>query len=51
MTVCLDDFQDAAPPPSVITYLLVKFNSSESEILLASEYHFKTEEKSQYVKL
>ena len=51
VTVRLDDFQDTAPPPSVITYPLVDFNSSESEIQLASEYPSKIEEKPQYVKL
>jgi len=50
VTICMDDFQDTAPPPSVITYPFVDFNSSETEIQLASEYPSKTG-KSKYVKL
>ena len=48
VTVYLNDFQDTTLPPSVITCPLVNFNSSKSEIQLASEYPSKTERKSQY---
>ena len=34
--VCLDDFQETAPPPRVKTYPLVDFISLELEIQLAS---------------
>jgi len=45
VTICLDNFQDNAPLSSVITYPLVKFNSSESEVQLVFKYLSKTEEK------
>ena len=35
MQVCLDDFQETAPPPKVKTYPLVDFISFELEIQLA----------------
>ena len=38
MQVCLDDFQETAPPGSLNTYPLVGFTSSVSEIQLASQY-------------
>ena len=38
MQVCLDDFQETAPPASVNTYPLVGFTSSVLEIQLASQY-------------
>ena len=40
MQVCLDDFQETAPPASVNTYPLVGFISSVSEIQLASQYPY-----------
>src|ERR1043165_3117009 len=36
--VCLQDFQETAPPPSVNTYPLVAFISSASDIQLESLY-------------
>ena len=35
--VCLQDFEETAPPPSRNTYPLVAYSSSASEIQLASQ--------------
>ena len=40
--VCLDDFQDIAPPPIVKTYPLVDFVSVEPVIQFASLYPSRT---------
>ena len=50
MQVCLDDFQETAPPANVNTYPLVGFTSYVSEIQLASQYPSNIAEKPQYDK-